>query len=279
MEEQDYLVHYGVLGMKWGVRKDKNYKYTSMRTKHLTKKAAKAKEKGKKNAGKIAQKLKVSKQTDKNYLAYAKKTSVGKAIAQGLIFGPGGARTYQSMRANGVSQGKALTTQLISKLSGYTIGALVGSTVGKAVGAQVGALNGSLPNFFKSRKYAIELGKLMNQHYNDLSYMYPTFKDLTKALRVEDIAQYKGFGSKLEKAYNDRISDVLGQKQYNIVKSLGKAAEEYKTSKIASGAAAGASTGRARGAIAGAVGSGLVRTTNQAKKKKKTSTKRKHSIT
>lgn len=127
MEEQDYLIHYGVLGMKWGVRKAEkkgtSYNYTSMKTKRLTKKAAKAKAEGKKNASKISAKAKASKQSDKNRLAYAKKTSVGKAIGQNLLLGPMGALSYQKMRSNGVTRGKALTTQLLAQVaSGFAAG-------------------------------------------------------------------------------------------------------------------------------------------------------------
>lgn len=134
MNDQDYLIHYGVLGMKWGVRKDKNYKYTSMRTKSLTKKAAKAKSKGKVDkAKKLSAKARVSKKSDKNYLEYAKKTSVGKALAQNILFGPGGARTYQSMRANGSSRGMALALQTATKVSGLLIGSIAGVAVSKPI--------------------------------------------------------------------------------------------------------------------------------------------------
>lgn len=124
MDNEDYLVHYGVLGMKWGVRKARktggSYKYTSRKTKKLTKKADKAKASGKKNAGKLAAKAKASKLSDKKRLNYAKNTSVGKAVAQNLLLGPVGALTYQKMRANGVSRGKAIAQEYLAFLTfGY----------------------------------------------------------------------------------------------------------------------------------------------------------------
>lgn len=126
MENEDYLIHYGVLGMKWGMhraaKKGTSYKYSSVRTKSLEKSLSKAKAKDAKNStektkakvNKLSSSLKTSKKTDSARLSYAKKTSVGKGIAQQMLFGPIGARTYQSMRATGKSRSDALLTQIAS---------------------------------------------------------------------------------------------------------------------------------------------------------------------
>lgn len=172
MEDQDYLIHYGVLGMKWGVhraaKKGTTYKYTSHKTKSLEKKNKKtiakydkklkkgslhgvlavasaasglkgstnyhvkamekkeAKWKSKKN--KYSDKLAASKKSDSNRLKYAKKTSVGKGIAQQMLAGPIGAGAYQKMRANNVSRGKAIAATVASQ-------ALIGNIGTYAVGS------------------------------------------------------------------------------------------------------------------------------------------------
>lgn len=126
MEDQDYLIHYGVLGMKWGMhraaKKGTSYSYKSMKTKRLEKSAANAKTKGKKNASKKEALAKASKKSDANRVAYAKKTSVPKAAVQTLLAGPIGAVSYQKMRANGVSRGKALVAGGVMDVSFGAIG-------------------------------------------------------------------------------------------------------------------------------------------------------------
>lgn len=147
--KEDYLIHYGVLGMKWGVRraakKGTTYSYKSMGTKRLEKKASKlsskaanAKSQTKKaklsaKASKVSSKAKASAKSDKDLLNYAKKTSVKKALAQKIAF-QWGAKSYNRMRASGVSRGKAAATQIIANVGAMTVSAITGGAASKVVG-------------------------------------------------------------------------------------------------------------------------------------------------
>lgn len=137
MNDQDYIIHYGVLGMKWGHRKaakyGRTYKFESSTTRHykdrrdrLNVKASKAK--SDKRRTKLQAKAKKanlravrSASLDRKAQKYASKTSTPKAVAQSLLFSDGG-RGYAAMRASGVSRGKALARA-----------ALLGSDVNEAL--------------------------------------------------------------------------------------------------------------------------------------------------
>ena len=113
------LYHYGVVGMKWGIRRAKKrgetYKYKSFGQKHYEKKLAKQTAKGA-SAEKIAQtksNLQMTKTRDKARQKYAESTTVGKSIAKGLLLGPVGSGHYNRLRAAGVSRGEAVVTSAL----------------------------------------------------------------------------------------------------------------------------------------------------------------------
>ena len=148
MNDNETLIHYGVLGMKWGVRrasnKGTNYQYKSLQQKHLQKKvnkatkranlidvgkelnkidgitpskrtlkkAEKTKNKYLSKADKAQKKLDNVSKRDKALQKYAEKTSVGKALAQKALFGAGD-KTYQTLRSQDVSRGKAALGYLL----------------------------------------------------------------------------------------------------------------------------------------------------------------------
>ncbi len=90
------LYHYGVKGMKWGVRKAKVYTGKSKRT-------------GRSAASRRA-----------------KKQSIGKTAAQVALFGGYGATKYKQARANHTSRGKAAAKATLYAIGNNMTGGLLG---------------------------------------------------------------------------------------------------------------------------------------------------------
>lgn len=117
----DELMHYGVLGMRWGVRRANSF----------AKKAATAKARGDKESyTKYSSKAKQI--TAKNrrlaggqkVIDYTMKESLGKSIAKALIFGRYGAAKYNKEKANSADQGEAIIKGLIGNFANNATGGL-----------------------------------------------------------------------------------------------------------------------------------------------------------
>lgn len=98
------LYHYGVVGMKWGVRRARKrgeeYTYTSHGTKRYAKKALKARNKGDEaKAQKYERYHKRSVELDRKMQTNALSNSNKRAALKTLINGPFGNKTYEAVRA------------------------------------------------------------------------------------------------------------------------------------------------------------------------------------
>lgn len=127
------LMHYGVLGMKWGMhraRKTGNtYKYKSFSTKRYERKAAKTNDQNKKRI--YSNRAKESAKIDAKEQKIAANQSLGKTVASRLLLNSGfGAKSYQRIRAmTGISKGKAAVFAFLD--SGLTGG--IGHRVAKGI--------------------------------------------------------------------------------------------------------------------------------------------------
>lgn len=120
----NYLAHYGVLGMKWGVHRAKvnRGKAANARAKGDTEKAAKYANKAKNIEQKHIDR------TDRKTYNKVKNASTAKLVGQSLVFGTYGALKYNQARVNGMTRGMSTLAGIL----GSGVNSITGGIYGVA---------------------------------------------------------------------------------------------------------------------------------------------------
>ena len=108
--QNNELYHYGVLGMRWGVKRARRnlVKADRLRSRGMTEKANRLEARAKAKLQKHNRYSGGSATVD-----YTMKQSLGKQLAKSYLFGTYGALKYNEARAKGASRGKAAVNAIL----------------------------------------------------------------------------------------------------------------------------------------------------------------------